>query len=124
MDKFEEVVKLKKLLSRKSAIKERQKDTAYINHGIMEAAYVDHKIINAVPWLLDIVDNFKKGDADEIACVIDILMSSGKYMGDFKTLHRILRAACIMEEGIGAETNRTNQNCHNTKKQPKSVYKT
>ena len=50
------------------------------------------------PWLLEVARCFRRGDADEIAYAMDVLVSDSRYTGDPRVLTRLLRAAKIMEE--------------------------
>jgi len=97
-DRVDEVARLKDLLGRREAIIDREKDTRTVNHGLVERLAIEKDISNAAPWLLEVASCFQPGDADEIAYAIDVLMADSRYTGDSRVLHRMQKAAKIMEE--------------------------
>ncbi len=99
-DRFDEISRLKNLLGRREAIVDREKDTRTVNHGIVERMEIDQDIRNAAPWLLEVAGCFQPGDGNLIYELISVMDAYfGEYYRPHKAaMHRLLRAAKIMEE--------------------------
>lgn len=99
-DRFDEISRLKNLLGRREAIVDREKDTRTVNHGIVERMEIDQDIRNAAPWLLEVAGCFQPGDGN---LIYELISAMDAYFGEYyrphkAAMHRLLRAAKIMEE--------------------------
>ena len=97
-NRFDEVAQLKALSGRRKAIIKREQDPRSPNYCILERIEIEHDLLEATPWLLEVAGCFQPGDANEIAYATDVLVSDSRYTGDPRVLTRLLRAAKIMEE--------------------------
>ena len=96
-NRFDEAAQLKVLTGRRDAIIEREQNPCSPNYAILERIKIERDLLEAARWLTEVARCFQRGDADEIAYAMDVLVSDSRYTGDLRVWTRLLRAAKIME---------------------------
>ena len=99
-DRFDEATRLKNLLGRREAIIKREQDPRSPNYCILERIEIERDLLEVTPWLLEVAGCFQPGDGNLIYELISVMDAYfGEYYRPHKAaMHRLLRAAKIMEE--------------------------
>jgi hypothetical protein len=71
------IQELKTFDGRIQAIRDRQNNPSTPNYAILERIDLERTLLNAMPGLLDILSQFRKGDSDALAEIANLLEETG-----------------------------------------------
>ena len=98
-DIFYEATRLKNLLGRREAIIKREQDPRSPNYCILERIEIEHNLLEAAPWLLDVAGCFQPGYAARLSklyMLIDTYHPDNDE--DLEMIEYLLKAAKTVEE--------------------------